>query len=262
MLVLRLYSTERITCASRRRPQNVSELFEFYQALLLSDARPKLSANHQEWTESSSWGTLRLRMAFGGWGTMVNPTGMAVDETLGQIVVVHDAVFSERLLNAFGWLSNVCYTLDVALTKTGHVLVTDAATVQCFRLPWGVDVDNRGRVFVTDAQMGSLRPNLVVLKELTHPRSVASCRASGNIAIMERLQSSFTLRMFNSDFVPLAQVDGFSLHLKNALSLVISAVAFDRNGDVIVGDVLVVLDGGDHAVKFYTADAEDLYRDK
>ncbi len=141
--------------------------------------------------------------------------------------------------------------------------------------------------------------NRVVLKELMHPRSVASCRASGNIAIVERLQSSFTLRIFNSDFVPLTQVDGFSLHLRSALSLVISAVAFDRNGDVIVGDVqngmvwslgnpqknptltplvsglmrpaalvatalnmLVVLDSGEHAVKFYAVDAEDLYCDQ
>ncbi len=303
------------------------------QELLLCESRPKSSSDHQALIESMGWGTLHLHSAFGGWGTMVNPTGMAVDETSGQILVVHDAekrvvVFSAQgtLLNVFGRPSEVCYPLDVALTKTGHVLVTDAGdqslkvftskghpstTVQGFRLPWGVDVDNRGRVLVTDAQLGTLNQvvmdfshgvvlvNRVVLKDLMHPRLVASCRASGNIAIVERLRSSFTLRIFNSDFVPLTQVDGFSLHLRNALSLVISAVAFDRNGDVIVGDVqngmvcslgnpqknpvltplvsglmrpaalaatalnlLVVLDSGDHAVKFYAVDAEDLYCDQ
>ncbi|XP_073703013.1 E3 ubiquitin-protein ligase NHLRC1-like [Garra rufa] len=303
------------------------------QELLLCESHPKPSAGFHGWTENLGWGTLRLHSAFGGWGTMVNPTGMALDETSGQIAVVHDAekrviVFDAQgtLLNTFGGTSDVCYPLDVALTKTGHVLVTDAgeqslkvftskgrplATVHGFRLPWGVDVDNRGRVLVTDAQMGTLNQvlmdfssgvvlaNTVVLKELTHPRSVASCRASGNIAIVERLQDSFMLRIFNSDFVPLTQVDSFSLSLKSTLSLVISVVAFDRNGDVIVGDVqngmvwslgkvqksfemtplvsglirpvalaamafneLVVLDGGDHVVKFYVTDAEDLYCDK
>uniref|UniRef100_A0A672LGJ2 RING-type domain-containing protein n=1 Tax=Sinocyclocheilus grahami TaxID=75366 RepID=A0A672LGJ2_SINGR len=297
------------------------------QELLLCESRPKSSSDHQGWTESSGWGTLRLHLAFGGWGTMVNPTGMAVDETSGQTVVVHDAdkrvvVFDAQgtLLNVFGRSSNICYPLDVSLTKTGHILVTDAgdqslkvftskghplATVQGFRLPWGVDVDNRGRVLVTDAELGTLNQVVmdfshgvvlakrVVLKELMHPRSVASCRASGNIAIVERLRSSFTLRIFNSDFVPLTQMDGFGLHLKSALSLVMSAVAFDRNGDLIVGDVqngmvwslgnpqknpaltplvsglmrpaalaatalnvLVVLDSGDHAVKFYVKEGE------
>ncbi|XP_050986492.1 E3 ubiquitin-protein ligase NHLRC1 [Labeo rohita] len=303
------------------------------QEILLCESRPKLSTDYRGWSESLGLGTLRLLSAFGGWGTMVNPTGMALDETSGQIVVVHDAekrvaVFNPQgtLLNTFGRLSNICYPLDVALTKTGHVLVTDAgeqslkvftskgrllATIQGFQLPWGVDVDSRGRVLVSDALMGTLNQivmdfstgvvlaNRVVLKELTHPRSVASCRASGNIAIVERLQASFTLRLFNSDFVPLTQVDGFGLKLKNTLSLVISAVAFDRNGDIIVGDVqngmvwslgklqktpeltplvsglirpaalaatasnvLVVLDSGDHVLKFYTEDAEDLYCDK
>ncbi len=113
---------------------------------------------------------------------MVNPTGMAVDETSGQITVVHDAekrvvVFDAQgtLLNVFGWPSELCYPLDVALTKTRHVLVTDAGdqslkvfsskghpsmTVQGFQLPWGVDVDNRGRVLVTDAQLGTQKPSL------------------------------------------------------------------------------------------------------
>ncbi|KAL1258577.1 hypothetical protein QQF64_009154 [Cirrhinus molitorella] len=307
--------------------------FADLQELLLCESRPKSSTDYHRWTESLVWGTLRHHSAFGGWGTMVNPTGMALDETSGQIVVVHDAekrvaVFNSQgsLLNSFGCSSDICYPLDVALTKTGHVLVTDAgdhslkvftskgrplATVQGFQLPWGVDVDNRGRVLVTDAQMGTLNQvvmdsshgvvlaNRVVLKELSHPRSVASCRASGNVAIVERLQASFMLRIFNSDFVPLTQVDGFSLSLKNTLSLDISAVAFDENGDVIVGDVqngmvwslgnlqktpvltalvsglirpaalaatasnvLVVLDSGDHVVKLYAADAEDLYCDK
>ncbi|XP_043116340.1 E3 ubiquitin-protein ligase NHLRC1-like [Puntigrus tetrazona] len=274
----------------------------------------------------------RLQAVFGGWGTLVNPTGIAVDETSGQIFVTHDAekrvaVFSKQgtLLNAFGRPAEVCYPLDVALTETGHVLVTDAgdqslkvftpkgrplATVPGFELPWSVAVDDRGRVLVSDALLGSLHQVVmdflggvvlakrVVLKELTSPRSVASCRSSGNIAIAERLRSSFRLRVFSGDFAPLTQVDAFGLCLRSASSLVLSAVAFDGNGDVVVGDVqngmvwslgdpqksleltplasgltrpaalaatetngLVVLDAGDHSVNFYTVDSEDLYCD-
>lgn len=311
------------------------------QELLLSKACPRLYDRVMGWTESLGSGMLRLRSAFGGWGNIVNPSGMVVSETSGQIVLVHDgekrvAVFGAQgtLLDGFGLYghdpSDLCHPLDVALTKSGHVLVTDGgdqsvkvftskghlvvAIRDSFRLPWGVDVDTRGCVFVTDAEMGTLSQviidfsrgvvlvNRVVFKDLTCPRTVASCKASGNIAVVERFQAGFNascLRIFNSDFVPLTQVDSFTLNLKNSLSLSISSVVFDRNGDVIVGDVqngmvwnlgkpqetpaltplvsglrrpvalavttlnvLVVLDGGDHAVKFYAADTDDLYCDK
>lgn len=311
------------------------------QELLLSETCPGLCDRMIGWTESLGSGTLRLQSAFGGWGAIVNPSGMVVSETSGQIVLVHDgekrvAVFGAQgtLLDGFGRYghdqSDLCHPLDVALTKSGHVLVTDGgdqsvkvftsegrlvvAIRDSFRLPWGVDVDAHGRVFVTDAEMGTLSQviidfsrgvvlvNRVVFKELTCPRSVVSCKASGHIAVLDCFQRGFMascLRIFNSDFVPLTLVDSFTLNLKNSLSLSICSVVFDRYGDVIVGDaqkgtvwslgkpwktpaltplvsgllrpvalavttlnVLVVLDAGDHAVKFYAADTDDLYCDK
>ncbi|XP_077077589.1 E3 ubiquitin-protein ligase NHLRC1-like [Siphateles boraxobius] len=337
---------QRLECPFCRKPWDVGSTSECYalndlQELLLSEACPRLYDRVIGWTGSLGSGTLHLRSAFGGWGTIVNPSGMVVSETSGQVVLVHDsekrvAVFDAQgtRLDGFGCYghnpSDLCHPLDVALTQCGHVLVTDAgdqsvkvftskgravaAIRDSFRLPWGVDVDARERVFVTDAEMGTLSQlvidfsrgvvlvNRVVFKELKCPRSVASCKASGNIAVVERFQAGFTascLRIFNSDFVPLTQVDSFALNLKNSLSLSISSVIFDINGDVIVGDsqngmvwslgkpqkapaltplvsgllrpvalatttmnVLVVMDGGDHTVKFYAADKEDLYFEK
>lgn len=337
---------QRLECPFCRKPWDVGSTSECYaltdlQELLLSEACPRLYDRVIGWTESLGSGTLHLRSAFGGWGTIVNPSGMVVSETSGKIVLVHDgekrvAVFDAQGTHLDGFRryghnpSDLCHPLDVALTKCGRVVVTDAgdqsvkvftskgrpvaAIRDSFRLPWGVDVDAHGRVFVTDAEMGTLSQvvidfsrgvvlvNRVVFKKRTCPRSVASCKASGNIAIVERFQAGFTascLRILNSDFVPLTQVDSFALNLKNSLSLSISSLVFDINGDVIVGDsqngmvwslgklqktpaltplvsgllrpvalatttmnVLVVLDGGDHAVKFYAADKDDLYCEK
>ncbi|XP_039516904.1 E3 ubiquitin-protein ligase NHLRC1-like [Pimephales promelas] len=337
---------QKLECPFCRKQWDMGSTSECYaltdlQELLLSEARPRLYDRVIGWTESLGSGTLHLRSAFGGWGTIVNPSGIVVSETSGQIVLVHDgekrvSVFDAQgtRLDGFGRYghnsSDLCHPLDVALTKCGHVLVTDAgdqsvkvftskgrpvATIRdSFRLPWGVDVDARGRVFVTDAEMGTLSQivldlsrgvvlvNRVVFRELRCPRSVASCKASGNIAVVERFQAGFTascLRIFNGDFVPLTLVDSFALNLKNSLSLSISSVVFDINGDVIVGDsqngmvwslgkpqktpaltplvsgllrpvglatttmnVLVVLDAGDHAVKFYAVDKDDLYCEK
>lgn len=337
---------QRLECPFCRKPWDVGSTSECYaltdlQELLLSEVCPRLYDRVIGWTESLGSGTLHLRSAFGGWGTIVNPSGMVVSETSGKIVLVHDgekrvAVFDAQgtHLDGFGRYghnpSDLCHPLDVALTKCGHVVVTDAgdqsvkvftskgrpvaAIRDSFRLPWGVDVDSCGSLFVTDAEIGTLSQvvidfsrgvvlvNRVVFKKLKCPRSVASCKASGNIAVVERFQAGFTascLRIFNSDFVPLTQVDSFALNLKNSLSLSVSSVVFDINGDVIVGDsqngmvwslgkpqktpaltplvsgllrpmalatttmnVLVVLDGGDHAVKFYAADKDDLYCEK
>ncbi|XP_052002771.1 E3 ubiquitin-protein ligase NHLRC1-like [Xyrauchen texanus] len=306
----------------------------------------RLPVDHRSlsWVDSGlGSGTLHLYSAFGGWGKIINPSGIASTQQSGEVVVVHDgetrvAIFSPQgtYLHGFGQRghssANVCHPLDVAVAASGHVVVTDAGdrsvkifsstgcpvvTIQnSFKLPWGVDVDSRGHILVTDAQMGTLSQvvmdfghglvliNRVVFKELACPRSVASCTVSGNVAVVEHLgkQGDFTatcLRIFNSDFVPLAQVDSFGLDLMKSVSLSISSVGFDRNGDVIVGDtqrgmvwslgkpqetpvptplvsgllrpagltvtrlnVLIVLDSGDHTVKFYIRNTEDIYSDK
>nr|XP_055067583.1 E3 ubiquitin-protein ligase NHLRC1-like [Misgurnus anguillicaudatus] len=181
------------------------------------------------WTQGLGSRALDLHSAFGGWGLIINPSGIAVDESSGEIIVVHDgekrvAVFSRHgtSLRAFGCYghgpADVCHPLDVAVVSSGHLVITDAGdgTVKVFdstgcpvltvrdsfKLPWSVDIDGCGWILVTDAQMGTLNQlvldfdrgavlvNRVVLKDLMCPRSVACDRISGNIAVVDHLEKS------------------------------------------------------------------------
>ncbi|XP_048881374.1 E3 ubiquitin-protein ligase NHLRC1-like isoform X2 [Brienomyrus brachyistius] len=131
-------------------------------------------------------GALRLHSAFGGWGKLLNPTGVAISEAAGAIVVVHDGqqrvvLFRARgeELQKFGQKSGsrkqaeeILHPLDVAVGPDGHVVVTDGgdgavkvftpegrlvvAVRDSFRLPWGVTVDGGGRMLVTDAEADTL----------------------------------------------------------------------------------------------------------
>lgn len=296
---------------------------------LLSYPRPSAHRPEINPTEGLRSRALSLRWAFGGWGTIINPCGIAVIESSRQVVVVHDgemrvSVFTQQgmCLYSFGCYGHgpvdVCHPLDVAVASSGHVVVTDAGDEtlkvfdshgcpavivrDSFKLPWGVAIDARGQILVTDAQSGTLSQlvldlsrgvvlvNRVVVKHLTCPRSVACCGVSGHVAVVENLgsfQGSTCLKIFSNDFVVLSQVT-------DSVRIFMSCVSFDRSGDVIVGDaqrgmvwslgkphmmpvltplvsglmrpaglmltdsnVLIVLDGGDHAVKFYTEFTED-----
>ncbi|XP_076866821.1 E3 ubiquitin-protein ligase NHLRC1-like [Brachyhypopomus gauderio] len=169
-------------------------------------------------------GVMRLRTAFGGWGRLINPTGLAVFGPSGAVLVVHGGpekatVFSPQgeRLHGFGrsghGASELCHPLDVAVTPGGHVVVTDAgdrsvkmfssrgrplaSIIGPFELPWGVNIDSHGHILVTDAQAGTLWQmrvdfvrgevlvKRVVVKELQCPRAVASCSVSGRIAVLE-----------------------------------------------------------------------------
>ncbi|KAK5862396.1 hypothetical protein PBY51_017798 [Eleginops maclovinus] len=169
---------------------------------------------------------LHLCTAFGGWGTLINPTGIAVLGSSGTIVVVHDGekrvvVFSPqgRKLHSFGpkghGSGEICFPVDVAVTSCGHVVVTDAGdkalkvftsrgnhmmTVKdSLQMPWGVDTDSCGHILVSDLQAGTLSQMKVdfinglavehqtVISDLQHPKAVACCRATGNTAVMEHL---------------------------------------------------------------------------
>uniref|UniRef100_A0A3B4BVS8 RING-type E3 ubiquitin transferase n=1 Tax=Pygocentrus nattereri TaxID=42514 RepID=A0A3B4BVS8_PYGNA len=184
------------------------------QDLLGSAERPRYSLNVS--------GLLRLQNTFGGWGELINPTGVAVLVS-AAVVVVHGGhkkvtMFNSQghYLHSFGYYGNgrsdLCHPLDVAITPIGHVVVTDAgdhsvkvfssrgtplANFGPFELPWGVDVDKCGHILVTDAQAGLLWQvvmdhrcsvvvaKVVVLKDLQCPRAVASCRVSGRVAVLE-----------------------------------------------------------------------------
>lgn len=169
---------------------------------------------------------LRLCAAFGGWGTLINPVGIAVLGSSGTIVVVHDgekrvAVFSPqgKQLHSFGQRGQasgeICYPVDVAVTPCGFVVVTDAGdkAVKVFtsrgnhvlmvkgslKMPWGVDTDTCGHILVSDVQAGTLSKikadyshgvvleRRTVLSDLQHPKAVACCQLTGNAAVMEHL---------------------------------------------------------------------------
>ncbi len=166
---------------------------------------------------------LHLCAAFGGWGTLINPTGIAMLGSSGTIVVVHDGetrvvVFSPQgeKLHSFGRRGRasgeICYPVDVAVTPCGYVVVTDAGdqavkvftsrgnhvlTVKdSFQMPWGVDTDSSGHILVSDVQAGTLSQVKVdysrgvsqtAVSNLQHPKAVACCQVTGNTAVMEHL---------------------------------------------------------------------------
>uniref|UniRef100_A0A8C5EK62 RING-type E3 ubiquitin transferase n=1 Tax=Gouania willdenowi TaxID=441366 RepID=A0A8C5EK62_GOUWI len=223
---------------------------------------------------------LHLHSAFGGWGTLINPTGLAVLGTAGTIVVVHDGekrvvVFSPqgKKLRSFGKRGDAAeeirYPVDVAVTPSGYVVVTDAGdhavkiftsrgnhvlTVRdTFQLPWAVNVDRCGRILVSDVQAGTLSQvqvdyghgvtleNRTVISDLQQPKAMAVCESTGNIAVIEHSTTTqgsqnSRLTVLSPDFHPLHQIDSFSLSLQFTLRLNTSGVAFDKDGGVIVCD--------------------------
>ncbi|XP_071326596.1 E3 ubiquitin-protein ligase NHLRC1-like [Trachinotus anak] len=169
---------------------------------------------------------LHLYTAFGSWGTLINPTGIAVLGSSGTIVVVHDGekrvvVFSPqgRKLHSFGQRGQasgeICYPVDVAVTPCGHVVVTDAGDKAVkvftsrgnhvltlkdpFQMPWGVDTDSCGHILVSDTQAGTLihvkvdyahggiLEHHASVSDLQHPKAVVCCPVTGNTAVIEHL---------------------------------------------------------------------------
>lgn len=257
------------------------------QELLLNRTPPSSTPPHGENAglgpaPSLTSTALHLCTAFGGWGTLINPTGIAALGSSGTLVVVHDgdervAVFSPqgRKLQSFGrrgqGSGEICFPVDVAVTRCGHVAVTDAGdkAVKVFtsrgshvltvtdplRMPWGVDTNRRGHILVSDIQVGTLTEvkldcahglaleHRTVVTDLQRPKAVACCHVTGSTAVMEHLpgetpgrQQLTRLRVFTEDFHLLYQLDSFSLSLLNSVRINMSGVAFDTDGDVIVSD--------------------------
>ncbi|XP_044063353.1 E3 ubiquitin-protein ligase NHLRC1-like [Siniperca chuatsi] len=201
------------------------------QELLLSWSPPSSAPPHRakgglDLAAGLTSTALHLCTAFGGWGTLINPIGIAVLGSSGTIVVVHDGekrvvVFSQqgKKLHSFGRRGQasgeICYPVDVAVTLCGYVVVTDAGnkavkvftsrgnhvmTVkESFQMPWGVDTDSCGHILVSDVQAGTLSQVKVdythglilehqtAISDLKHPKAVACCRVTGNTAVMEHL---------------------------------------------------------------------------
>lgn len=279
---------------------------------------------------------LNLSTAFGGWGTLINPMGLAVLGSVGTIVIVHDGdqrvvLFSSKgkKLNSFGprgrARGEIWYPLDVAACPLGYVVVTDGGdgavkiytsrgthiiTIKdSFQLPWGVDTDSSGHILVSDVLAGKLFHLKVdygdnvafechtAVSDLENPKAVACCPVTGNVAIVEHLsgrsKQHSRLKVFTKDFHIIYQTDSSNITLQYNVWMHMSAVTFDKNGDVIVVDnsqgmswslgkpwhtsvptplvsahlirpvglasidnKLIILDSGDHAVKIFSAESE------
>nr|XP_020035631.1 E3 ubiquitin-protein ligase NHLRC1 [Castor canadensis] len=167
---------------------------------------------------------LTCHHAFGGWGTLVNPTGLALCPKTGRVVVVHDGKRRVKIFDSGGGCAHqfgekgdaaqdVRYPLDVTVTNDCHVIVTDAGDRSIkvfnffgqiklviggqFSLPWGVETTPQNGLLVTDADTGSLNLLEVDFAEgvlqrterlqahLCNPRGVAVSWLTGAIAVLE-----------------------------------------------------------------------------
>ncbi|KAM6350422.1 E3 ubiquitin-protein ligase NHLRC1 [Podargus strigoides] len=279
---------------------------------------------------------LGLRLSLGGWGSLVNPTGVAACRRSGRLAVAHDGkkrihVFgpSGCCLQRFGERgdagNDIKYPLDVTVTSDGHVVVTDGgdcsvkafdfegkgvlAVREGFCLPWGVDATSESQVILTDSEAGALycltadfktgklKKCQMMRSQLISPRGVAVSQTSGAIVVIEHLKAqglnsrSTRVKVFSAEMDLLGQVDSFGLNLVFPTKIYTTAVAFDKEGHVIVTDVcsqaviclgkpeefpifnplisqglsypvgltymannsLVVLDSGDHSIKIYSS---------
>lgn len=166
---------------------------------------------------------LHFRSAFGGWGTLVNPTGMAFLHSSGTVVVVHDGekrvkTFSPQgeEVHSFGQREEICYAVDVAVTPCGYIVVTDTGAkavrvftskgyhvltvTDGFQMPWGVDADCSGHLLVSDTQSGFVfwvrvdysrgvvLEHHSVISGLQSPKAVSCCHQTGNTAVVEHLE--------------------------------------------------------------------------
>ncbi|ELV12073.1 E3 ubiquitin-protein ligase NHLRC1 [Tupaia chinensis] len=169
-------------------------------------------------------GTLICSHTFGGWGTLVNPTGLALCPKTGRVVVVHDGKRRVKIFDSGGGCAHqfgekgdaaqdIRYPVDVTVTDDCHLVVTDAGDRSIkvfdffgqiklvirgqFSLPWGVETTPQNGVMVTDAEAGSLHllevdfPEGVLRRterlqgQLCSPRGVAVSWLTGATAVLE-----------------------------------------------------------------------------
>ncbi|XP_069709821.1 E3 ubiquitin-protein ligase NHLRC1 [Phaenicophaeus curvirostris] len=321
----------RLECPFCRRPCGSAGTSDCLPLLQLLEVLGTASLSR-----GASGAALGLRLALGGWGSLVNPTGVAACPRTGRLAVAHDGkkrihVFgpSGTCLRRFGERgdagNDIKYALDVAVASDGHVVVTDGgdcavkvfdfdgrgvlAVREGFRLPWGLDATPEGEVMVTDSEAGALyrltadfangelKKCQMILSRLISPRGVAVSPVSGAVVVIEHLKaqgpnsSSTRVKIFNTEMDLVGQMDSFGLNLIFPSKIYTTAVAFDKEGRVIVTDVcsqaviclgkpeefpifnplishglsypigvtytvnnsLVVLDGGDHSIKIYSS---------
>ncbi|NXU11660.1 NHLC1 ligase, partial [Pardalotus punctatus] len=277
-----------------------------------------------------------LRLCLGGWGSLVNPTGVAACRGSGRLAVAHDGKKRIHIFGPSGFClrrfgergdagNDIKYPLDVTVTSDGHVVVTDGgdcsvkafdfegrgvlAVREGFCLPWGLDATPKSEVILTDSeagalyrltadfQRGELKKCQMIRSRLVSPRAVAVCQTSGAVVVIEHLQArgpskgSTRVKIFSAEMDLIGQMDSFGLNLVFLSRIYATAVAFDKEGHIIVTDVcsqaviclgkpeefpifnplishglsypvgltymandsLVVLDSGDHSIKIYSS---------
>ncbi|CAM4510625.1 unnamed protein product [Caretta caretta] len=160
---------------------------------------------------------------------------------------------------------------------------------ESFCLPWGLDTTPENDVILSDPEAGALSRLTANFKKgelkkvqkiqsnLCNPREVAVSQTSGIIAVIEHLiakgpnYSSTRVKIFSADMKLIGQMDSFGLNLVFPFKIYATAVAFDREGHIIVADAYnqvvlclgkpeefpvlrpIITQGGDHSVKVYTA---------
>ncbi|XP_026555318.1 E3 ubiquitin-protein ligase NHLRC1 [Pseudonaja textilis] len=169
-----------------------------------------------------------FHLSFGGWGTLINPTGLAACPRSSCLAVAHDGKkriklfsFSGSCIQQFGERgqsgNDLRYPMDVAVTLDGHIVVTDSGdrsvkvfdgdgrgkmvVAETFSLPWGLDTLPQDDILVTDSEAGALYRLSADFKKgelkgveklysnLCCPRKVAASAISGAIAVIEHLMA-------------------------------------------------------------------------
>ncbi|XP_038627373.1 E3 ubiquitin-protein ligase NHLRC1 [Tachyglossus aculeatus] len=271
-------------CPFCRRPCKSSDtsdclpLLQLLEILAPRPTRPPGQAAVALQARPRAPGPLVLRRTFGGWGTLLNPTGMALGPRDGRVVVVHNGRRRVSVFDADGARvrqfgergeagGDVRYALDVAVTPDGCVVVTDAGARAVkgfdpagrpglvvrapFRLPWGVAAAPRGAVLVTDLEAGALfllQADVAagtVLEArrlragLLGPRGVAVSSRDGAVAVLERGGPGLRVKVFSASMRLLGQVDPFGLSLLFPAEMsAATAVTFDPEGNIVIADAL------------------------
>ncbi|KAM4688295.1 E3 ubiquitin-protein ligase NHLRC1 [Discoglossus pictus] len=167
-----------------------------------------------------------LRTSFGGWGTLINPTGIAVCKKTGRLIVANDAkkrisvfTMSGKCVQQMGdksdYINSIIYPTDVAVTLDGYIAVTDTGdrslkvfnqsgksmlvVKEPFCLPWGVCINPQNEAIVSDTDAGDLvlvaadfkqgkiTKTINIFSNLRHPREIAICQGTGAIIVVEHL---------------------------------------------------------------------------
>ncbi|KAM4027815.1 E3 ubiquitin-protein ligase NHLRC1 [Anomaloglossus baeobatrachus] len=225
--------------------------------------------------------SFNLTMSFGGWGVLFNPNGIAFCTKSKCLVVSHDGkkriarfTMNGKCMQQTGTKTGsenaVIYPADVAVTCNGFIIVTDVGdqslkvfgqsgifklvVKQPFSLPWGLGINSKNEVIVSDPDSGNLRLLVIdfdhgniqkcleICSQLSHPREIAVCQTSGEVIVVEHLaknrkNSSTCMKLFSNEMKLIRQIDSFSLSLLLPLAVHTSGVAFDQSGNILLSDI-------------------------